>query len=269
MRKTIFTLVVGAMIFSCTSGGNKQKDANLSNDSIPLEEEMIEEEMIEEEMIEEEMDEEEIEEDVVYTIAITGDLLWEIFTKIPIDSMSNHNLFESEEEYLQAKADGQILVEGNEKIGYHLDYYVFNQDGISTFLNLAGYPTSDGEKIIVVFFIQGHCDATSLHSDQTYEYDLATRNLKPIKRPAESFTFDDFVEKSDFTSKQIKMLQEDYKLHQQKVHAYSRINKGGYEAYWSSVDLFDRDKDLLYFTYSVKQKWNGERFVKERVKRRD
>ena len=254
MKRTIFTLVVVvAMMFSCMSGGNKQEDANLSNDSIPLEEEMVEEEVT--------------AEGVAFTGTITDELLWEIFTKIPIDSMSKHGLFKSEKAYLKAKADGKFNQYREEGADCKLEYEIYNREGIGTSLTLGGFPTNDGNKIIVVFFIQGHFDAVTLFSDQTYEYDLATRKLKPIKRPEESITLDDFIDKSDFTPQQVKDLQKSFKGN--CAYAYAYVTKNGYVAYWSDIEVFYEDDEELDLFYDLKITWNGERFIKERVREKN
>ena len=201
---------------------------------------------------------------------INEDLLWEIFLKIPVDSMSEY-LFTTKEQRQQARVDKVFNTEYNDADINVLEYDETNNDGVRNFMRLACYPTDDGKKLIVIFHYGGGVDIYSTPSDQTYEYDIATGSLKAIERPMDPYTADEFFCETILSPGKLKQLQKTYQ--KEKTLNYVFINKSGYSTYFAAYDAFDEWEeyeeycDLTRMFYMngdnfVRRVWNGKRFVK-------
>jgi len=202
---------------------------------------------------------------------INEDLLWNIFLKIPVDSMSEY-LFTTIQQRQQARLDSVFNVgfkgENNDNV---LVYDETNNDGVRNFMRLACYPTDDGKKLIVIFHYGGGVDIYATVSDQTYEYDIATDDIKAIERPIEPYTADEFFYELIFSSGQLRQIRKAF--HEKKPLNYVFINRSGYSMYFAAYDAFeDWDEyeeygDLISIFYEmrenfVRREWDGKRFVK-------
>ena len=203
-------------------------------------------------------------------MGITEDLLWEVFLKIPVDSMSEY-LFTTKEQRLQARADKVFNTEYNYADSNTLEYDETNSDGVRNFMRLACYPTDDGKKLVVIFHYGGGVDIYSTPSDQTYEYDIATGDLKAIERPMDPYTADEFFNETILSPGQFKQLQKTF--NKEKNLNYVFINKSGYSTYFAAYDAFEEWEeyeeycDLTRMFYMdgdnfVRRVWDGKRFVK-------
>ena len=198
---------------------------------------------------------------------INEELLWEIYLKIP--QVENKDYFyATKQQRLQAKSDGVFFFEPN---GNRLRYDETNNDGVRNFVNIACYPTDDGEKLITIFYIGGGVDIFGVAYDKTYEYDIATGNIIEIERPVDPYTEDEFFYESIFTPEQLKILQDGFK--KEWPYTYYDMNKEGYGMCFEAYGVFEKWEeyeeycDLLFVFYKygdnfVRREWNGKRFVK-------
>jgi hypothetical protein len=205
----------------------------------------------------------------VYT-GITEDVLWEIFLKIPVDSMSEY-LFTTKEQRLQARADKAFNKEYNDADSNVLEYDETNMDGVRNFMRLACYPTDDGKKLIAIFHYGGGVDIFGTSSDQTYEYDIATGDLKAIERPMDPYTVDEFFYETILSPEQHNQLLKSFS--KEMSLNYVLINKSGYSKYFAAYNAFEEweeyeeydDLVRMFYMYGdnfVRREWNGKRFVK-------
>ena len=207
------------------------------------------------------------EESFVYS-GINEELLWDIFLKIPIDSMPDF-MFQTRQKRLMAKSDRVFSV--NED-GNSIEFDETDGNGQRLFMNIACYPADDGEKIITVFYYGGGFDRYEVLSDQTYEYDIATGRLKAIKRSVDPYTADEFIDGSILTPEIFNMLQDCFRKKKSLVYG---IDRNGYGAYFEPYQIFsetygedkyDEYEDLLvkaqkYHSF-IRRHWDGKRFVK-------
>ena len=198
---------------------------------------------------------------------INEDLLWEIFLKIPEDSIPEY-LFKTVPERRQARVNELFNNGYEDNDNNRLIYDVTDSNGIRIFIGLACYPTDDGKKIISLFYHGGGMDTYQTLSNQTYEYDIITGELKIIERPIDPYTEDEFLNELILTPKQISGMK---KLFSQKdLFNYAGIDKDGFSVYFAAFEAFDDDWDE-YGNYIknnyVRRNWDGKRFVKPEKKR--
>ena len=205
----------------------------------------------------------------VYT-GIAEDLLWDIFLKIPVDSMSEY-LFTTKEQRLRARADKVFNTEYHDTDINVLEYDHTNNDGVRNFMRLACYPMDNEKKLMVIFHYGGGVDIYITPSDQTYEYDIATGSLTAIERPIDPYTSDEFFCEAILPPGQYKQLLKHF--HEKMPLNYVFINKSGYSTYFTAHDAFENWEeyeeygDLMSIFYRmreifVRRVWDGKRFVK-------
>ena len=201
-------------------------------------------------------------------IIINEDFLWDIFLKIPEENVHD-DLFVTKREREQARTDKLFNV-GNGKSDNHLSYDSFNEEGVRNSMGIACYPTDDGKKIIVFFYTGGGVDIYTTPFTQTYEYDIATDVLKLSENLIDTFTEDDFFDKTILSPEQLKKLQTSYRSQEKKelLH-YIEMNKSGFEVYFMALFAFNDDwneyneyRELVKESETLKYNWNGKRFVK-------
>ena len=211
-----------------------------------------------------------IREPVDESVKTNENLLWKIFLKVPADSMPDY-MFTTVQQRRQARIDNQFHVNRYEDAENMLSYDETDENGVRYFVRLAFYPTDDGKKLIVLFHYGGGVDIFSTNSDQTYEYDITTSDLKVIERPIDPYTAEEFFYEHIYTPKQLKTVREAF--YEKKPLNYIDINSSGYSMYFAAHDAFEHwdeyeeYSDMMSEFYEkrdnfVRRDWNGKRFVK-------
>jgi len=200
------------------------------------------------------------------SVIINEDLLWEIFMKIHADSIPKY-LFKTVPERRQARVHKLFNNGYGENDKNRLIYDETDSNGNRIFMGLACYPTDDEKKIITLFYHGAGIDTYRTLSNQTYEYDIITGELKIIERPIDPYTEDEFLDESILTPKQISEMK---KLFSQKdLFNHGGIDKDGFSVYFAAFEAFNDDWDK-YGEYvqniDVRRNWNGKRFVKSEKK---
>ena len=195
---------------------------------------------------------------------ISKDMLWEIFLKIPAENMPEF-LFQTIQERRQARLH-MLFQEEYGLSDNRIRYDETNHDGIRMFVGMACYPTDDDNKIMTLFYYGGGIDTYVTLSNQTYEYDVTTGILKPIERPIDEFTEDEFLDESILTAKQLSVMK---KLFSEEIlFNYLRIDRYGFSVYFAAFDAFDDNWDEYgdyISTIHVRRNWDGKRFVKPEI----
>ena len=206
---------------------------------------------------------------------ISEDMLWDIFLKIPEDDMPEFYPFPiaTERQRKLVKINKRLKNQSNE-CDNHIRYDETNGDGVRDFIGLSGYMTENGEKIIALFYDGGGVDIYSTPLKKTYEYDIATGELKSIECPIDPYTEDEFFDESILSAKQLKQLQAGFRAPDRDEHLnYVKMDRNGLEVYFAAYDAFkeweeyeeyidlQREHYEDYDNY-VRREWNGKRFVK-------
>ena len=197
---------------------------------------------------------------------INEDLLWDIFLKIHEDSIPDY-LFNTIQKRRQAKID-ELFTTGYEDIEKNrLRYDVTDSNGSRIFMGLACYLTDDGKKLITLFYHGAGMDVYENLSNQTYEYDMATAELKAIERPIDPYTIDEFIDEATLTPEQISEMKKLFSYKNLLINV--DINRTGFSVYFSAIDAFDYDWEKFgdfIRNNQVRRDWNGKRFVKAEKK---
>ena len=195
---------------------------------------------------------------------ITPEVLWDIFLKIPRDSVHN-GLFVTPQERRQARMD-RVFMEGRDQGDNFLRYDDTDYNGIRNFMGIACYPMEGNEKLLALFYMGGGIDTYITPFKQSYEYDLATGELTPVACPLDPYTEDEFFNTTDFSPALCRKLQKIFCLPERDVflnHIY--ISREGFSVYFAAFDAFDDDWDA-YGEYlnkvAVERRWDGKRFVR-------
>ena len=204
---------------------------------------------------------------------ISEEMLWEIFMKISEDNIPEYRVCKTIKQRKLAKINEQLKKQDEECDNY-LRYDEMDRYGIRNIMGIGGYLTEDEKKIIALFYYGGgEHDIASTEFKQTYEYDIATGELKTIECPMDPFTEDEFINESILSPKQIKQLRAFFRAPYGDEHInYFQMDRDGFEVYFSAYNAFEnwdeygKYESLMMAHYDhigmVRREWNGKRFVK-------
>ena len=202
---------------------------------------------------------------------IPDDTLWDIFMKIPKDSVPDHWDFRTKPQRQLAKINQEFKIQYGNSYN-HLAYNGFVGEGFDVFMGIAGYLTENEKKIIALFYYGGGVGMTATDSKQTYEYDIASGELKTIECPIDPFTEDEFFDESILTSDQLEELRTSFSSpFGDNLINYSIMDRDGFNVFFEAADSFEEWDDYekyddvireFYERNLVRREWNGKRFVK-------
>ena len=263
MRKLAFALLA-VSILSCT-GRDGSTETNETTEEINVTEDSLTNDVV---------------EDIIMP-DITEELLWEIFMKIPEkDAAEDYDCIRTKKQRQKLKTDGEYSTgeDENAKNYLKIPYSASGEWGscnATTFV--ACFPFKDGKKLLVLFIFGGGPDGLyTTKIDKTYEYELSTGVLTPIKRPIEPYTSDEFFVNSIFTPKQLKATKYMFKrgeyfeldfINNNELGVYLRIGEFfGNEGWEDWEEMVECESVLRKYSEAhgglVRRYWNGTRFVK-------
>ena len=157
-----------------------------------------------------------------------------------------------------------------EGIKNHVYAYIYEDEWYTHHTwTMTGYRYDDNEHILLIIQHTTFLDGSAIKLDKTLKYNMETKNLVEIERPADPLPIDKLIVADYFDDQNLFNRFKAYfsKKQNQKI-VYESLNTNGYGVtlnffeLWNQKNDFDQDNIRLMV---ARYKWTGERFVLDEI----